>query len=257
MKLKKKPIIGISTQRRVINSPGQKNLDIVAVSKSYIDILVKAGGLPLLIPSTIFPEDATLFIDKLDGILLTGGQDVHPSCYNQKLQVEYLPNLVDKGRSYKRLIDISPDINRDKLEIAFYLAAKSKQLPVLGICRGMQIINVAEGGTLLQELDEERIMQHYCDTDFFHNISIRKNSMLYKLWDLDEYFTNSLHHQTIDVLGKDLVIVGKAKDGVVEIIESRNREHFVIGIQGHPEKTMDKFDKYMLIFEEFIQQTHK
>ncbi len=249
------PIIGITTNSLKISLNFSQTQKVVLVAHFYIDPIIKEGGIPILIPNTIPEGSISKLIDKLDGILLIGGQDVDSRSYGQKRKINYSKNVDSIGTPYERPIAFQPDFQRDQLEIALYKEAKKRCIPIFGICRGMQIINVAEGGSLIQEVDENSIVRHWIDEDGYihhHTVDILEGSLMYEIFRENEYCTSSAHHQAIDQLGRNLIASGVAKDGIVEFIESANKDQFIIGIQGHPEKTMKNFDKYTNIFKKFI-----
>jgi len=225
------------------------------VLQNYINIISDYECIPLLIPQIDNNDLLSEVIDKLDGLLLIGGQDISPSFYGQDCKVIYSSKNI--GEPYLRNEILKPNQNRDQKEISLYKLAKSKQIPILGICRGMQLINVAEGGTLHQEIDMKKI-NHFVESDGwinYHSIEIVKESYIHKLLGCTDYFTSSVHHQAIDSLGDNLCISAIAQDGLIELIESKNESQFIIGIQGHPEQTRKNLNKYESIFKEFINRS--
>lgn len=161
-----------------------------------------------------------------DGLVLSGGIDIHPKFYGSK-EINYpgKPTQFDE--------------NRDEFEIAAYKMAIEMQIPVLGICRGMQLINAIHHGTLIQNLDDALFMEdHTGNPDKIHKVNISFDTILHDWTDKSTDQVNSAHHQSIDKLGDGLVINCKAVDGVVEglELEEMTEKSFVLGIQWHPER---------------------
>jgi putative glutamine amidotransferase len=257
---KKKPIIGITSTNSSIVVPFSPHLQVVYVAKSYIDIITENGGIPVILTSAMSLDDLSEMTNTLDGILFIGGADIHPKYYGQELKVKYTDDIKGTGKRYLRPTMFAPDCQRDEFELALYKEAKKRQLPILGICRGMQLINIAEGGTLYQELSENLAVEHLLDSDGFiqyHNIALVKNSLVAKLIGKDEYVVSSLHHQSVDLIGAGLVATGTDENGVIEIIEGKDRSIFILGLQGHPERAKKNFARYKAIFSEFITRCSK
>lgn len=168
-------------------------------------------------------------INSCDALVLSGGIDVHPKFYGGN--TDYLAN--PKALNEKR----------DEFEIAAFHSAQENNIPVLGICRGMQLINVIHKGTLIQDLGKENLHEtHNGNPDKSHHISIRKDSLLHEITGETNAEINSAHNQAINKLGAGLVINAKSDDGTIEGIERADRsgKSFLLGIQWHPER-MFKF----------------
>ena len=189
------------------------------VNRSYVDAVVRAGGLPLILP-VLDPADAEQVLQTIDGLLLTGGGDVEPLYYGAAAVPEV--HGIDAGR--------------DAFELALVPAAAAAGIPVLGICRGAQVINVAMGGTLVQHLPDVSDQAH-CVRDRsgepVHGVGIEPGTRLAGIVGADPLPVNSLHHQAVDTLGSGLRAVAWAQDGTVEAIESVWPR--MIGVQWHPE----------------------
>ncbi|MFA6119343.1 MAG: gamma-glutamyl-gamma-aminobutyrate hydrolase family protein [Parachlamydiales bacterium] len=257
--MSKKPIIGIPVPLLTTSTFFNGHKKSLILTNSYVDWMIEMGCIPLFIPITIDLNDVSFFADKLDGLLLPGGQDIDPSFYREKQKVEYSDNIKSFGSMFHRPLSLAPDSKRDLIEINLYNLAKKNKLPILGICRGLQLINVAEGGTLHQEIPTATI-SHSAEDDGltpYHEISIEKSSQCYKLLGVEKYFTSSMHHQAINQLGSDLSASSKAIDGIIEIIESKNTENFIFGIQGHPEITRKNLSLYNRIFLKFVEHAKK
>ena len=213
--------------------------------QTYIDAVVNAGGAPFLFP--LIEDEAVLraLYDRLDGILLAGGNDVDPQHYGE----EPIPQL---GKV---------DGLRDRVEMQLARWATAEGKPVLGICRGMQVLNVALGGSLYQDIGTQLTQEIVHDSSFtcenwehmVHELHITPGSKLGQLFGPDAFPTNSLHHQALKALAPGLQAVGWAPDGVVELIEG-NDERFIIGVQCHPEALQGAADpRWRVLFETFIE----
>jgi putative glutamine amidotransferase len=190
-----------------------------ATPHEYVASVLAAGGLSLLIPPAP-PELAKRAVESIDGLLLTGGGDVSPSCY---------------GAGFERETS-DVDDERDQSELALVTAAIEGGIPILGICRGAQLLNVAFGGTLRQHLpagDGIRHTQPRRRYETVHRVLLEPESLLAEVLGGKELDVNSIHHQGIEVVGQDLDPTGRTEDGLVEVIE--NREHRLLAVQWHPE----------------------
>jgi gamma-glutamyl-gamma-aminobutyrate hydrolase PuuD len=176
----------------------------------------------------IQPVENVTTLDGLDGLLLAGGSDVDPSLYGA-------PPHPETGKT---------DPNRDRLETALLHEALERDLPVLAICRGLQLLNAARGGTLTQHIEGHR----YPDQPEVHRIAITSGSRLKSILEVDEYGVNSRHHQCVDRLANGLVVVARAPDEVVEAMEMPGKR-FVLAVQWHPEDRTDGLDARL--FEAF------
>lgn len=192
---------------------------------NYVQAVQRAGGLALLLPvDPAAVSDPGPTLDLLDGLLLAGGSDIDPGCYGQPTHPE--------------TVDTVPE--RDAFEIALTRAAIERDLPVLGICRGMQLINVALGGTLRQHLPEHggheehrRVIGSFDGSE--HDVRLLEGSLAAGAAGELEHCTKSHHHQGVERLGTGLQVSGVfARDGLPEAIELPDRR-FVLGVQWHPE----------------------
>lgn len=190
------------------------------------------------------------FIDSViviaDGLLLSGGVDVHPGRFGK-------PEQADKCEI---------DLNRDTLEFHLIENSLNKKIPILGVCRGLQMINVATGGSLIVDIPTEvkNHLEHQNgkSEDSYHRVIIEENTLLYKLLQSKEEIVNSNHHQAIDKLGKDLKISSKSPDGIVESIEWADPQgkSWLLAIQWHPERLIN-INASKPIVDEFIKEVKK
>ena len=249
----RKPLIGVTSNFNSINALSTSPDDFVFVRANYVNAILENGGIPLIIPSTIAIQDAKYLVAGLDGILFIGGQDVDPKCYGEECQIDYT-EVLGSGIPYQRPLRDQPNYARDIFEIELYNVAKQRKLPIVGICRGYQLINVAEGGSLFQEIAINEVIHTMAANDIVpdHEIMIAENSHAHEVFGSMCFVTCSIHHQGIKALGANLVATGFAKDGLIEVIESADPEHFLLGMQGHPERSGKYFAEHNYLFAEFI-----
>jgi putative glutamine amidotransferase len=213
--------------------------------QTYIDSVVAAGGVPLLFPLVDNTDVVRSLYERLDGVLLAGGHDINPVHYGEAP----LPALgtVDDLR------------DRVELQLARWAVAEGK--PVFGICRGMQVLNVALGGTLYQDIRTQYTTtivhddSYACEdwTHLAHELRLAPDSSLSRLFGDTTFPINSLHHQSINTLAPRLRAIGWAPDGVIEAIEG-DSEQFVIGVQCHPEALQDAADpRWRTLFKAFVE----
>lgn len=177
---------------------------------------------------------------QIDGLILAGGPDVAPWRYGDEQKPE-CGQIVEA---------------RDEIEINLFPLVMTRKLPIFGICRGCQVINVAFGGTLIQDLPSELGLNHRQDDAngaFFHEVRVETGSALKDILGADTLVTNSYHHQAIKTLAPGLVASAASADGVIEAIEAPNLDEFLLGVQWHPETTLDKDAYSILPFEAFMR----
>ncbi len=250
----KKLIIGITSEKTSVPLNFSSKQNITFVNDSYMNLIKQLDAIPFIIPTDIPLQKIKDVLKIIDGLILPGGKDIHPNCYGENIKVTYSENIHDIGKPFYRPIILKPDIEKDNFEINLYLQTIKFNIPVIGICRGMQIINVAHGGTLFQEIPPNSTIKHSIESDGFinyHSINIDKQSRTYSLFKETSYFTSSIHHQAINKLGNDLKAAALSDDNIIEIIEHIDSDIFIIGLQGHPEKTLTNLNKFKKIFDEF------
>lgn len=211
----------------------------------YMDGITEAGGIPIMLPLTADIDDIKQLIDTCDGLLFTGGHDVSPDIYNGSPDNDTVVSCA----------------MRDKMEsIAFDLAVE-KDMPILGICRGIQFINAVLGGTLYQDLPTEHPsdIDHHQNPPYdipIHNVRIMKYSPLYELLQKEELEVNSYHHQAIKDLSPELVAMAYSPDGLVEAVYKPDNR-FVWALQWHPEfshKSDENSKKIFGLFVSYMRQ---
>jgi putative glutamine amidotransferase len=233
-----RPLIGVNTDYVAPkNAPAY-----VRLNAGYIDAILAAGGLPILLPP-VRKESILEFerlLDQLAGIVLTGGPDMDPRRNGQALTSAVNPMPA----------------RREDADRALLARIFERKIPVLGIGLGMQQLNVFAGGSLLLHLptDNPRAMPHYdqTGTPHRHMVLIEPNTRLDDIYGAPELRVNSCHHQAVNQIGKRMRVAARAPDGVIEAIESTDPNWFCVGVQWHPEaETASALD--VQIFECFVQ----
>lgn len=241
-----KPVIGITAWRRTLDTfYGPDRLH--TLSTYYSDSVIEAGMVPVMFPAGQNPEAAPQLVAMVDGILLSGGDDVDPSAYGE-----------DNSASVKVDYDV------DQFEIAIIRAAQSAGKPLLGICRGLQILNVAFGGTLAQEVtSEDGIHEPFIrgtDPDLWtarrHRVGFEPDSILGSVYQSDSAHVNTLHHQGVGVLGDHLIVEGRADDGLVEAFRCEG-DWWALGVQWHPERLEGEHQNIFAAFKAAVEATRQ
>ncbi len=179
---------------------------------AYAQGVIAAGGLPVHLPIDV---DPLLIAERLDGLLLPGGTDIEPSLYGADSETDVYP----------------PEPERDDLELGLYKEAVDRRLPVLGICRGQQVVNVGAGGTLHQDVPPHSAFDLPAETEF-HEVRFEAGSTLRELYGPTAW-VNSLHHQAVDAVGEGLRVTAWADDGMAEGLEHTSLP--IVCVQWHPE----------------------
>jgi len=229
----KRPVIGITSF-----AGGERKY---GTNAAYIHSVFNAGGLPLQLPS-VNTECAEEIISSLDGLLVPGGIDVAPSFYGEEPVRE-----VTLFRS-----------EDDLFEMELIKAAVKLGKPVLGICRGIQIINVTFGGSLYQDIPTQFTtkLSHRQSSDIrsepSHKVFLEEGSDLAKIFGDKEIMVNSFHHQAVKEVAFGFTVTGRASDEIVEAIESD--DGLVIAVQWHPEEMTERFAQSRALFEDFVKR---
>lgn len=245
-----KPLIGLTCNfgSGTYSSPAPHYpLQFNKISQNYIEAVERAGGIPVVIPIyTDKTTDLKDLADRLDGIIFTGGEDVGPHHFGE------FPSA--------KLGNISNDRDLNEIALANYVIKETKK-PVMGICRGLQLINVVCGGTLYQDLQENGYNNHTVDS-YPRYIPCHKNdivngSMLHSIVNTDVLGVNSFHHQAAKQPGPDLCVTAKSEDGIIEALELKNPNgRFLLAVQWHPEALQD-YEEHRNIFKAFINAAEK
>jgi putative glutamine amidotransferase len=219
------PLIGITTSVTVAKVPER-----AYVNGTYIRAVQAAGGIPVLLTPHLTPEVQAALWQRLDGLLLTGGGDIEPARFGEA--------------RHPTVDDVSPA--RDALEIGLTQRALADDVPLFAICRGIQVLNVALGGTLVQDIPSEipgaRAHSQQAPRDEpTHPVKVMgEGTRLGRVLGALELEVNSMHHQAIKRLGDGLTPVAWAPDGVIEAVEMPGDERFVLGVQWHPEELVGR-----------------
>jgi putative glutamine amidotransferase len=238
-----KPVIGITSDLDIgisqqSISPGRC---YYILNKNYVIAIEKSGGAPLVLPCISEEETIELYLEKIQGLVISGGLDLDPIYYGE----EPLPTL---GA-------INPE--RANFEIMLAKRALNRDIPILAICGGCQLLNVVAGGTLYQDINSQvsDVLNHRQRAPRwypFHTVKIHRDTKLYQILKEEKIRVNSRHHQAIKKLGKDFIVSGEAEDGIIEAIENPNLK-FCIGVQWHPEDMFEKDYHSQTLFKTFIK----
>jgi len=234
----KKPIIGIIPDYKIGGANSYSKTPFFAIRQNYPQSISEANGVPIVFSYDY--EAIEQYLNLIDGLLFIGGGfDIHPKRYNEEINPQTKLNEA-----------------RDNFEFeVFSQAIKQKsQMPILGICNGMQLINIFFGGSCIQHItDHSEYMNHeqsynpeFLDYQPYHQVEILSSTKLAKISRQKMIKTNSSHHQAIGNLGKNILISAKASDGIIEAIE-HNKHPFCLGVQWHPEFESSEMDRELFL----------
>lgn len=195
------------------------------LNSAYVRSVLAAGGVPVVLSPHMGPSYAARALDGADALVLTGGEDMDPAWYQAEPHPKANP----------------PSRERDLFELALFAAARQRELPILGICRGIQVVNVALGGTLWQDLPSERPgpVDHYPEkarSERTHLVRLHPGTATAAALGGTEIRVNSFHHQAIRDLAPKLVATGWSEDGLVEAVEAAPEQPWLLAVQWHPEE---------------------
>jgi putative glutamine amidotransferase len=236
------PLIGISVGSGMLS---ESNGAALRIRSTYPRAVELAGGAPIMIPLKIDPLTLRAIYDRLDGVIISGGGDVDPGRYG----------------ATRSSLTVNVDPDRDEIEATLVGWAVEDDKPLLGICRGHQVLNVALGGTLFQDVQEEvpGSLRHDGPSDEWfvrlsHEAQVAPGSKLHQALGLngEHLRVNSMHHQSVREAAASLCIVAQAEDGIVEGLEHPQRR-FVIGVQWHPEALAEREPVQGHLFEAFVR----
>lgn len=227
-----KPVIGVT----MTTNNGQ-----YCINEAYVKSIIQAGGIPVNIPFGV-ESDVEQLIDRIDGLLLTGGVDVHPHFFNEEPHVKLGQVMLE----------------RDQIELTLTKVALEKKIPIFGICRGIQLLNVALGGTLYQDINtqfkEDPILhqQNARRGEVSHFVEIKPGTQLHDIIGKEKIGVNSFHHQSIKDVANIFSVTAKASDGIIEAIEMKDYP-FCLAVQWHPEEMAITNDAHsQKLFKAFI-----
>lgn len=235
---RKKPVIGITAR---VEKDQTYTLDPV-----YAKAILQSGGLPLIV-TIVEEEDIPLLCERLDGLIVTGGGDINPTLYGE----EPHPSL---GAVYPGSDEYEKELITEFLKL---------DKPFMGMCRGLQMLNITLGGTNYQDLEAEfegKLYQHLqlaMRTHRTHSVELEEDSRLYEIMGEKKFHVNSFHHQGVRKVSDQLRVAARAADGLVEALESDHYQ-FVLGIQWHPEEFALQNDQASInIFDRFVSECLK
>jgi putative glutamine amidotransferase len=245
--MRKAPVVLISPH---VEKKGDEFGDVsISLSETYQQALISAGAIPIVLPMTTSREVIAECVSRSDGVLLTGGDDVEPKLYTKKLSSQLRKTVgVTHGE-------------RDRREMILIEEVFQKRKPLLAICRGQQILNVALGGTLVVDIPMElpgamnhRRMDRKCEV--VHEVTLTSDSLLATITRRRRLGVNSTHHQAVARVAEPLQVTAKSDDGVVEAMELKRDAKkllpFLLSVQFHPERLAPKHPEHRRIFESFV-----
>lgn len=244
------PIIGITaTLKEDVDSVAERPLGrFVRADLDYVEGVAAAGGVPVVLPPVGGRRTAEAVIRGLDGLLLSGGSDLDPGYYGEEPAPELGPTIPE----------------RDAFEMPLLALALRHKLPIFGICRGMQLLNVALGGTLYQDLPSQwgrGVLKHRQETPKWqptHEVEVLGGAYLGEIMDRDVIKVNSYHHQGIKDLAGGLVVSARSADGVAEAVEAGDlSERWLVGVQWHTEAMRGADPRQGALFEAHVSAAER
>ncbi|MCI0571251.1 MAG: gamma-glutamyl-gamma-aminobutyrate hydrolase family protein [Myxococcaceae bacterium] len=239
----KRPLIGITPD---LSTPASSPFPVYELKVPYADAVLKAGGLPMILPYTEDPTVVESYLERVSGLLVTGGAfDIPPEAYGEAPR--------------DGLGALKP--TRTTFEVALMQGALKRNIPMLGVCGGMQLLNVVLGGSLYQDIQREvaearEHEQKHDRTQPQHPVEVKEGTLLGELVGRGQLMVNSTHHQAVRRLGEQLVASAVSPDGVVEAIESP-AHLFALGVQWHPEYMVNTVPVHLGIYKTFIQRARE
>lgn len=234
-----RPIIGISGSHNVEEHQ-------LFLRENYMESVLRAGGLPVLLPHFSDEATARALASRLDGLLLAGGGDVRPSRYGE----EMLPACGE------------PDDQRDVFELLMIREALSMGMPIFGVCRGIQVLAVAMGGTLYQDIESQlgiEKLRHSQEPPYgeaVHTVRFAQGGLFARVTGVQEMQTNSMHHQSIKDPGERLVVEGVTEDGVIEAVSAKDDDG-IFATQFHPEYLSDHSEQAARLFDHLVARARE
>lgn len=232
----KLPLIGITA------SHDTNKTESLSLRSNYVNSIRKSGGIPVILPLELSEYEAEQLADTLDGIVFTGGPDIHPFLFGEEI-------LVHCGGSSSL---------RDTLELSFFKHMFQKKKPILGICRGIQLINVALGGSLYQDIasqfQKDPAIAHQQPGGYgsaSHKVIIESGTKLEKIFSSCSIEVNSMHHQAVKMPAPGVIVSGRASDGLIEALEMPDYP-FMIGVEWHPEYLYENYAHAKNLYDSFV-----
>ena len=227
-----KPVIGMNSGVPISDEGGHRYV----LGGNYTNAILKAGGIPVILPATQEPEVMEEYFRFINGLLLVGGPDIDPKIYGDSEKLA--------------TVSVASPLRLD-FDLSIARLALEKNLPVMGVCMGCQVLNVASGGTLYQDIEQQaptHKVRHYrkiAPYYLFHRITIAQDSLLFQIVGKETMEVNSAHHQSVKDPGRDFKITAYSEDGIVECIENPGHP-FALGIQWHAEAIHDRPEQLSL-----------
>ncbi len=241
--MNKRAVIGITATQ-------DRKEGILRLWNGYPKAVSAGGGIPLIIPSVISYPYYEEYLNQMDGLLISGGQDLMPLIYGEEPLEGF--TLED---------EMTPE--RDEFELQLIRRAMERNMPILGICRGIQALAAANGGTLYQDIDSCMVrdirIKHSQECPEWaksHAVHIRRDTKLFQMLGLEQIEVNTLHHQAVKKVPEGFIISATAKDGVIEGMESAEHD-FVVGVQWHPERLLDRYEEWVGFFRAFVERAEE
>jgi putative glutamine amidotransferase len=237
--MKKERKIGVLANSSIVDSGRFFGIERTYVNRFYVDSVERAGGVPFLLPIVTSETMIETQVNAMDALLFSGGQDIDPSFYGEKPS-PFLESVL---------------LKRDHYELALIRIAFKQKKPILGICRGMQLINVAFGGTLYQDLPHhfpKPTVSHNQEPPWetpTHEVTILPNTKLHSLIQTPSLLTNSIHHQAVKDLATGFQVSAHSSDGVIEAIERPG----ILGVQWHPEMMSAESPPMQALFDDLVR----
>ena len=237
------PLIGIPGRS---DQSGRFGTPVFTQNRTYVEAVATTGGAPVLIPLNLDEEALRAIYERLDGLLLAGGVDLDPKHYGEAIHEKC--GQIDEAR--------------DAVELTLSHWALAEGLPILAICRGIQVLNVAAGGTLYQDIGSQApgSLKHDCWPDhprdhLAHQVTVNGDSQLAAILGQSQVGVNSMHHQAVKDLALRFRVVARSADGLIEAIEDHDHP-FALGVQWHPEELMEDASMRRL-FEDFVSTARR
>lgn len=248
--MNKSPLILVSPG---MESKGAEFADLsLSLSARYTSAITEAGGVPMILPPTTDANVIALCVQRAQGVMLTGGDDLQPELYTRRLP-----------KNIQKTVGVTPDGGqRDYRELLLINEVFRQQKPLLGICRGHQLLNVALGGTLIADIPQQRpgpIRHSRLDApgDPVHDVQLTEDSLIAKIVGTQTLGVNSTHHQAVGKVAKGLRVTAQSGDGIVEGLElNPDGTHwlpFLLSVQFHPERLVNRYEQHRKIFRAFVQ----
>jgi len=239
------PLVGV-TMSRGLRQSASSAVEINFLSQPYVHALATSGVTPILIPSALTADALRAIYERVDGIVLSGGGDVHPQYLQVDPQAAALCTEIDE--------------ERDQTELTLTRWAMADDKPLFGICRGQQVMNVALGGSLITDIPSQigkqvtHAIENAPDRRFklLHSVEVFAKTRLGRILGAGRVEVNSIHHQAVSSLGAGLIATATAPDGLIEALEAPDARFF-LGVQWHPEEIFDRHPQMPLLFSAFAE----